>query len=98
MDVVGRGGRWRPTGGMIILTLLMVFTDGYSFLSASLVLCVTVFLRLMAKRFSSSGAWWAMGAVVGSIGCSAGLYTIYVPRADYEQGTTGIGASRSLVL
>ena len=98
MDAFSRGARWRPVTGMIILALLMVFTDGYSFFGAALVLCVTAFLRLMATRFSSPGAWWAMGTLVASIGSSAVLYTIYVPGSAYEQGTTGLGVFRYLGL
>lgn len=98
MDAFGRGARWRPVAGMIMLALLMVFTDGYSFFGAALVLCVTAFLRLLATRFSSPGAWWAMGTLVASIGFSAILYTVYVPGSAYEQGTAGLGVFRYLGL
>lgn len=98
MDVFSNGGRWLPAAGMTILALLMVFTDGYSFFGAALLLSATGFSRLLATRFSSPGAWWAMGALLASIGFSALLYTFYVPGSAYKQGTVGLGAFRYMGL
>jgi hypothetical protein len=98
MDMFGRGRRWRSATGMVALTLLMVFTDGYSFFGAALLLCITAFWRLMATRFSSSEAWWTMAVLAASIALSAFLYTVYVPGSAYEQTGTGLGFFRFLGL
>lgn len=98
IDGFERGGRALPALGSLMLALVMVFTDGYSFFGGFLILGVLGAARALRPSRSPAGARWAFVALMLSGGVAALSYQYYVPNEAYQQVLPGLGVFRFLGL
>jgi hypothetical protein len=95
LDLFENGRRWVAVSIAAATSLLMVFTDGYSFVGGSIVIAALVTVWWIKAEPPVRARSEAAGAWFGSLLLAAGAYYLYTPRGSIDT-PVGLGAFRLL--